>query len=139
MYPEPDFVTFIVGAEEIKVAAIAETAEEKGRFNVSAVLSLIPSAAHHQKDVSCFSQASPAARKIVPTNEKAFRLDVACKNFKLKYSQRFFEQFKITLPKLLSKSPVQRRMMKDILSMKVRIMKFCAKQMETHTQKLTFQ
>ena len=90
MYPEPDFVTFTVGAEEIDVPAIAQIAEEEGRFNIDAVLTLIPSVEHDQKDVSCFSQALSSARKIGSTNEtNTFTLDVNCKNCKFKNSQRF--------------------------------------------------
>ena len=81
MYPEPDFVTFTVGGQEIDVPAIAEIAKEEGRFNIDAVLTLTPSVDYDQKDVSCFSQAFSSAPKIGSNNEtNTFTLDVNCKN-----------------------------------------------------------
>ena len=105
VYPEPDYVTFTVGNEEIDVPAIAQIAEEEGRFNIDAVLTLIPSVEHDQKDVSCFSQAFSSARKMGPTNEKNdLSLDVNCKNWNfqfgnLKILRDLLTFFKITQPK----------------------------------------
>ena len=109
VYPEPTFVTFTVGDQRIEVPAVAEPVEYEGVFDISAILTLFPSAEYDQKNVSCFSQAASTAQKIGPNNGASFALDVTCTNFKLKMTFKAFklkseiyEQLQIIQPKSIS-------------------------------------
>ena len=64
VYPEPTFVTFTVGDQRIEVPAVAEPVEYEGVFNISAILTLLPSAEYDQKNVSCFSRGHPITKGI---------------------------------------------------------------------------
>ena len=114
VYPEPTFVTFTVGDQRIEVPAVAEPVEYEGVFDISAILTLFPSAEYDQKNVSCFSQAASTAQKIGPNNGASFALDVTCTNFKLKMTfkalklkSEIYVQFQIIQPKSILESAVR--------------------------------